>query len=317
VIGIFRRRPRKEVPKRTPEKPMGVPPEILRQVKLIELRTRGLVNSVFTGEYRSVFKGQGMEFSEVREYQAGDDVRTIDWNVTSRTGSLHVKKFVEERELTVLLAVDVSRSGDFGSAGRNVLETAAEVAAVLAFAAVRNNDRVGLLLFSDEIEVHVPPAKGGEHVLRVVREVLCHEPRGRGTDIGKMLRAATSSLKKRSIVFVISDFLDDDYEFALRVASRKHDVVAISVSDPREAELPDLGLVEVEDAETGARRLIDTSSRRVREAHGQRHARRVAERTALLRKMGVDLLEVRTDQPYDVPIMKFFQLRERKLRRHG
>lgn len=294
-----------------------IPVEVMRAIRRIEIRTRRLVNQGMGGEYHSVFKGRGMEFSEVREYQAGDDVRTIDWNVTSRTGSLHVKKFIEERELTVLLAVDVSRSGDFGSVARNKLETAAEVAAVLAFAAVRNNDRVGLLLFTDEIEVHVPPAKGGEHVLRVVREVLCHEPRGHGTDIGKALRSAMSSLKKRSIVFVISDFLDAHYERALRVASRKHDVVAVAVADPREAELPDLGLVLFEDAESGERRLVDTGSRRVREAHATRHADAVQARTVQLRRMGVDLLEVKTDAPYDVAIMKFFQRRERKLRRLG
>lgn len=294
-----------------------LPPEVMRAIRRIEIRTRRLVNQGMGGEYHSVFKGRGMEFSEVREYQAGDDVRTIDWNVTSRTGSLHVKKFVEERELTVLLAVDVSRSGDFGSVARSKLETAAEVAAVLAFSAVRNNDRVGLLLFTDEIEAHVPPARGGEHVLRVVREVLCHEPRGRGTDIGKALRSAMTSLKKRSIVFVISDFIDANYEFALRVAARRHDVVAISVSDPREVELPNLGLIEVEDAETGERRLVDTGSRRVRESHARRQAQVVNERRVLLRRMGVDLLEVATNTPYDVPIMKFFQLRERKLRRLG
>ena len=182
---------------------------------------------------------------------------------------------------------------------------------------MRNNDRVGLLLFTDEIEVHVPPAKGGEHVLRVVREVLCHEPHGHGTDISKALRSAMSSLKKRSIAFVISDFLDGNYEFALRVASRKHDVVAVAVSDPREAELPNLGLVEFQDAETGQRCLVDTGSRRVREAYATRRAEAVQARNAQLRRMGVDLLEVKTHEPYDVPIMKFFQLRGRKLRRLG
>ena len=294
-----------------------IPAEVMRAIRRIEIRTRRLVNQGMGGEYHSVFKGRGMEFSEVREYLPGDDVRTIDWNVTSRTGSLHVKKYIEERELTVLLAVDVSRSGDFGSVTRSKLETAAEVAAVLAFSAVRNNDRVGLVLFTDEVEVHVPPAKGPEHVLRVVREVLCHEPKGHGTSIRKALESITRSLKKRSIVFLVSDFIDEGWEFALKVASRKHDVVAAVVVDPRELELPDVGLVEVLDAETGRRRTVDTSSRRVRAAHARAFAERAARRDQLLRRMGVDAFEVRTDQPYDVPIMKFFRARERRARRAG
>ena len=294
-----------------------IPADVMKAIRRIEIRTRRLVNQGMGGEYHSVFKGRGMEFSEVREYQAGDDVRTIDWNVTSRTGTLHVKKFVEERELTVLLAVDVSRSGDFGSVARSKLETAAEVAAVLAFSAVRNNDRVGLMLFTDGIEVHLPPARGGEHVLRVVREVLCHEPMGRGTDITNALRNVMSSLKKRAIVFLISDFLDENYEFALRVAARKHDVVAVAVSDPREEEMPSIGLADVEDAESGRRMIIDTSDRRVREAYRRRRIEELEKRTALLRRIGVDLLEVSTGSPYDVPIMKFFQAREKRLRRLG
>ena len=294
-----------------------IPAEVMRAIRRIEIRTRRLVNQGMGGEYHSVFKGRGMEFSEVREYLPGDDVRTIDWNVTSRTGSLHVKKYVEERELTVLLAVDVSRSGDFGSTPRSKLETAAEVAAVLAFSAVRNHDRVGLVLFTDEVEVHVPPAKGPEHVLRVVREVLCHEPKGHGTSIRTALESVTRSLKKRSIVFLVSDFIDEGWEFALKVAARKHDVVAAVVVDPRESTLPDVGLVEVLDAETGRRRMVDTSSRRVRETHARAFAERAAKRDQLLRRMGVDSFEVRTDLPYDVPIMKFFRARERRARRAG
>jgi len=291
-----------------------IPKDVMRAIRRIQIRTNRLVNKGLGGEYHSVFKGRGMEFSEVREYQPGDDVRTIDWNVTSRTGALHVKKFVEERELTVFLVVDASRSGDFGTVGRDKLATAAELAAVLAFSAVRNNDRVGLLLFSDRVEALVPPAKGAEHVLRVVREVLCHEPQGRGTDIELALREVTRSLKKRAIVFLISDFLDEGYEFAMRVAARKHDLVAVSVEDPREDELPAMGLVEVEDAESGQRVLVDTGSRRVRHAWKQAAAARRQARTQLFRRIGVDSLEVRTDQPYDVPIMRFFKMRERKAR---
>jgi len=291
-----------------------IPKDVMRAIRRIQIRTSRLVNRGLGGEYHSVFKGRGMEFSEVREYQPGDDVRTIDWNVTSRTGSLHVKKFVEERELTVFLVVDASRSGDFGTTGRDKLATAAEVAAVLAFSAVRNNDRVGLLLFTDRVEVFVPPAKGAEHVLRVVREVLCHQPQGEGTDVELALREVTKSLKKRAIVFLISDFLDSGYDFAMRIAARKHDLVAVSVEDPRENELPPVGLLEVEDAETGRRLLVDAGSARVREAWAGASRRRRDERTQLFRRIGVDHLEIRTDLPYDVPIMRFFKMRERKAR---
>ncbi len=289
-----------------------IPVEVMRAIRRIEIRTSRLVNQGLGGEYHSVFKGRGMEFSEVREYQPGDDVRTIDWNVTSRTGQLHVKKFVEERELTVVLAVDVSRSGDFGSVSRNKLETAAEVAAVLAFSAVRNNDRVGLHLFTDRVEQHIPPAKGGQHVLRVVREVLCHEPEGHGTDIAGALQAITRNLRKRAIVFLISDFLDEGWEFALRVAAQAHDVVAAVVTDPREEELPEVGLLDVEDAETGERLLLDTSDARVRAAYRTRRDAVKTERAQALRRCGVDMVEIATDQPYDLPILKFFKMRERK-----
>ena len=293
---------------------MTIPAEVMRTIRRIEIRTKRLVNQGIGGEYHSVFKGRGMEFSEVREYQPGDDIRTIDWNVTSRTGTLHVKKYVEERELTLMLAVDVSRSGDFGSVGRTKLETAAEVAAVLAFSAVRNNDRVGLLLFTDRIEREVPPAKGTEHVLRVVRDVLCHEPVGRGTDVSLALQALTDSVRKRAIVFVVSDFLDEGFDFRLRVAATKHDVVAVLVGDPREDEIPAMGLVEVEDAETGERRLLDTSLESVRKEMARRRKHFRDELRSTFRRSGVDLLEIRTDKPYDAPIMKFFAARERKAR---
>jgi uncharacterized protein (DUF58 family) len=287
----------------------------MRAIRRIEIRTSRLVNQGLGGEYHSVFKGRGMEFSEVREYQPGDDVRTIDWNVTSRTGHLHVKKFVEERELTVLLLVDVSRSGDFATVSRSKLETAAEVAAVLAFSAVRNNDRVGLVLFTDRVERLIPPARGGEHVLRVVREVLCHEPAGHGTDLSVALQAVLSSLRKRAVVFVLSDFLASGHEFMLRVASRKHDVVAIRVTDRREIDLPPMGLVEVEDAETGDRRLVDLGRRDVREAWQRAAAGARAEHDALVRRIRIDALDIATHVPYDLPIMKFFRARERRRRR--
>ncbi|MEM7246127.1 MAG: DUF58 domain-containing protein [Acidobacteriota bacterium] len=291
-----------------------IPAEVRKAIRRIEIQTKRLVNQGLGGEYHSVFKGRGMEFSEVREYQEGDDVRHVDWNVTSRTGQLHVKKFVEERELTVLLLVDVSRSGDFGSGRDTKLERAAKVAAVLALSAVRNNDRVGLLLFTDRVEAQLHPAKGHQHVLRVVREVLCHEPQGTGTDIATALETACRLERKRSITCVISDFQDDGYDKALKVAARAHDVVAVCVDDRREADWPALGLVEVEDAETGERQLIDLSDSRQRRWLKKRRESFEHERREGFRRAGVDVLEIDTVEPYDRPILQFFKMRERKAR---
>src|SRR5687768_3769245 len=229
------------------EKPAGVPPEILRQVKLIELRTRGLVNSVFTGEYRSVFKGQGMEFSEVREYQPGDEVRSIDWNVTARMRRPFVKRYIEERELTVMLAVDLSGSERFGTTTRFKSELATELGAVLAMSAIRNNDRVGILLFTDRVEHVVPPRKGRRHALRIIRDLLVHEPAGHGTDIPDALEYLGKMLRSKSIVFVLSDFLGQDLERPLKLLAQRHDVIAITIEDPSERRLPDVGLARFVD----------------------------------------------------------------------
>ncbi len=292
-----------------------LPAEILRKVRRIEIRTSRLVNESLAGEYHSVFKGRGMEFSEVREYQFGDDVRSVDWNVTSRMGHLYVKKHVEERELTVILLVDVSASGQFGTQKQFKREIQAEISALLAFSAIKNNDRVGLIAFTDRIETFLRPRKGKNHVLRVLREVLYFAPKGRTTDIAMALEHLQRTITKRSVVFIISDFLAADFTRPLRVAARKHDVIALTVTDPREEELPPGGLLDLEDAETGERVLVDASDARTRLAFRRWAIERREARTALFRSVGVDTLELRTDRPYDVPLVRFFHRRARRMGR--
>jgi uncharacterized protein (DUF58 family) len=313
-------RRRAPVPEPPPPRQQGVSRELLRQVRLIELRTRGLVNSIFSGEYQSVFRGQGMEFSEVREYEPGDDVRNIDWNVTARTGEPYVKKHVEERELTVLLIVDLSGSEQFGTRGRFKAELAAEIAAVLALSAVRNNDRVGLIIFTDRIEHVVPPRKGRRHVLRLIRDLLAFRPAGRGTDIPGALDYAARLLAHRGILFLLSDFatradatpLDQArWEKTLRLVSRRHDVVGVSIADPAELELPELGMLAIEDPESGELAFVDTSGDGVRSLFGATLAKERLENRRLFRRLGVDEIEVRTDQPYVRPLLAFFRRRER------
>ena len=293
----------------------AVPPEVLRQVKLIELRTRGLVNSLFTGEYRSVFKGQGMEFSEVREYQAGDEVRSIDWNVTARMHRPFVKRYIEERELTVMLAVDLSGSERFGTTRRFKSEVATELAAVLAMSAVRNNDRVGILLFTDEVEHVVPPRKGRRHVLRLIRDLLGYEPRGSGTDIAAALNYLTKMLSHHTIIFLISDFVAPGLERPLKILAQQHDVVAVSVEDPSERILPDIGLARVTDPETGQTIDVDTSDPAVRAGYERTVQAERDERKTLLRRLAIDEIPVRTDQPIIEPLLKFFRTRETQGRR--
>ncbi len=313
----------------------GVPREILRQVKLIELRTRGWVDSLFGGEYHSVFKGQGMEFAEVREYEPGDDIRTIDWNVTARMGHPYVKKHVEERELTVLLAVDLSGSEQFGTRSRFKAELAAEIAAVLALSAVRNNDRVGLLIFTDHVEHVVPPKKGRRHVLRLIRDVLAFEPAGRGTDIATALDYAGRMLPHRSILFLLSDFQpghgqsEDVWEGSdepgpaprtsllrtLRLVSRRHDLVAIRITDEAERELPDAGLVVLLDPESGHEVVADTSRTVLRERYRGRVGAEERALRSTFRRLAIDEVEVRTGASYVRPLMGFFRTRERRLRR--
>jgi uncharacterized protein (DUF58 family) len=292
-----------------------LPAEILKKVRRIEIRTNRLVNESLAGEYHSVFKGRGMEFSEVREYQFGDDIRNIDWNVTSRMGHPYVKKHVEERELTVMLLVDFSASGEFGTRRQFKREIAAEICALLAFSAIKNSDRVGLIAFTDRIEKFLRPRKGKDHVLRVIREVLYFSPEGRATDLGQALQFMYRAVTKRAVVFVISDFLAEGYERPLRVAARKHDVIAVTITDPREEDLPPIGLVDLEDAETGERVLVDASDRRTRERFRTWAAGRRAVREALFRANAIDNLELFTDRSYDVPLVRFFHRRARRMSR--
>ena len=298
----------------------GVPREVLRQVRLIELRTRGLVDNVFGGEYQSVFRGQGIEFAEVREYQPGDDIRTIDWNVTARMGQPFVKQYVEERELTLLLVVDLSGSEQFGTRTRFKAELAAEIGAVIALSAASNNDRTGLLIFTDRVEHSVPPKKGRRHVLRLIRDVLAFRPQGRGTDLAGALDYAGRVLPHRAIVFVLSDFhigAEDEplFDRTLRVVSRRHDVVAVKISDPRELELPDAGLLRLRDPETGEVRVVDTGSREVRQRFRATAIARDAAMRRRFRRLGVDEIEVATDRPYAPPLLEFFERRARAARR--
>jgi uncharacterized protein (DUF58 family) len=290
-----------------------IPKEILQAVKAIEIRTRGLVNDVIAGEYGSVFKGRGMEFAEVREYIPGDDVRSIDWNVTARTGAPHVKKFVEEREQTVMFLVDASHSLDFGSVRRMKGEIAAELAAVLAFSAIRNNDKVGAIIFTDRIELFIPPKKGKKHVLRVIREMLYFEPEGRGTDVGAALEYLSRVVRRKAVVFLVSDFVSPDYSRPLRVANRRHDLVAITIGDPAEDDTPPIGLLHLIDAETGEQRLVDMGDPRVRESFRAARREAAGTRTRLFRKYQVDSIEVRTDRPYTDALISFFRRREREL----
>jgi uncharacterized protein (DUF58 family) len=284
--------------------------EVLRRVRELEIRTRRVVKDILAGQYSSVFKGRGIEFEEVREYEPGDDVRTIDWNVTARFGHPYVKRFVEERELTVVLALDGSASGRFGTGGAWKSERAAEAAALLAAAAIRNNDKVGLLVFTDRVEKYLAPKKGRTHVLRVIREALFFKPEGRRTKIGAALKHVSNVQRRRAVVFLVSDFLDSGYDDLLTVTSRRHDVVAVSITDPRETELPRAGLVEIEDAETGERRTVDTSSGRLRRAYSEAQERRLHERTKLLRRAGVDEIRLRADQPALTALLEFFRMRE-------
>ena len=290
-----------------------IPRELLRKIRHVEVRTRGLVDDVFGGQYHSAFKGRGIEFAEVRPYQVGDDVRTIDWNVSARTGEPHVKLFDEEREQTLLLAVDVSASEDFGSAEGAKRDLAAEVCAVLGFSALRNNDKVGLLLFTDRVERFVAPKKGRRHVLRLVRDLFAHRPASRGTDLGEALDHALRTMKRRAIVVLVSDFRADAEAYArrLKTLAQKHDVVAVRIVDPREEALPSVGLVRVVDPETGAVALLDTSSRRVREAFAARAAERAAAVEAVLRDARVDHVTVRTGEDYVEPLAAFFRRRVR------
>jgi uncharacterized protein (DUF58 family) len=286
--------------------------ELLKRVRKIEIRTKGLVNQIFSGEYHSVFKGRGMAFSEVREYQFGDDIRTIDWNVSARFNHPYVKVYEEERELTVMLLVDVSGSGDFGTVNQMKKETAAELSAVLAFSALKNNDKVGVIAFSNKIEMFIPPKKGRTHILRIVRELLDFKPANRLTNIGEGLRYLTSAIKKRSIAFLISDFLGENYEDALKIAARKHDLIGVRLFDPREVSLPNIGLIRVVDAETGDNLWVDSSDRQITHRYADWWKRKNDERLKMFRKNGVDGIDIQIDQSYIQPLINFFRAREKR-----
>ena len=288
------------------------PKEILKKIRRIELRTRRLVNSMFAGQYHSVFKGRGMNFEEVREYAPGDEIRSIDWNVTARMNAPYIKKYTEERELTVMLLVDVSASGIFGSVELSKRELAAEVASILAFSAINNNDKVGLILFTDRIELFIPPKKGRLHTLRLIREMLYFEPEGRGTDLAGALDYLNLVLSRRSVVFMISDFLAPDFTKALTVTSKRHDLVAMPVIDKGESELPNVGIITLEDAETGEQIDVNTSSKAVRRALREINVDRLADLEYLLRSRRVDIVRLSTNEDYLIPLRNFFELRERR-----
>jgi uncharacterized protein (DUF58 family) len=286
---------------------------ILKKIRYLELKTRGMVETAFAGQYRSVFKGRGMNFEEVREYQPGDEVRTIDWNVTARYGEPFVKKFTEERELTVMLLVDVSASGNFGSVHLSKRELAAEVACMFAFSAIRNNDKVGLILFSDHVELFIAPKKGRAHTLRLMRAILFFEPRGRGTQPGGALTFLNQVVHRRSVVFLLSDFQAPDFDTELSVTSRRHDLIAIPIVDPREEELPDIGRVTLEDAESGEQIEINTSDRKTRAAFLHAVSAREAARRRQLRRHRIDTIALRTNEEYVPALRAFFRNRERRL----
>lgn len=286
-----------------------IPKEIIRKIRLLDIRTKRLVNDIFSGEYHSVFKGRGMEFSEVREYTVGDDIRNIDWNVTARTGIPHVKVFEEERELTVMLMVDVSSSGEFGTATQMKRDIALEICALLAFSAIENNDLVGLIMFTDKIEKVVMPKKGRMHVLRLLRELLYFEPEDTQTDLALPLDYLNRITKRKAIVFMVSDFMGAGYEKPMTVSARKHDLVPIVITDPREEDMPNIGLVEFEDAETGQTVMVDTADNSLREAFGINVSKAQLEREKVFKRIGLDHIDIRLDKPYIDELTAFFRKR--------
>ncbi len=284
--------------------------DIIKKVRKIEIKTKGLSNQIFSGQYHSAFKGRGMAFSEVREYQFGDDIRSIDWNVTARFNHPFVKIFEEERELTVMLLIDVSGSNEFGTRMQLKEELMTEIAAVLAFSVIQNNDKIGVIFFSDKIEKFIPPKKGASHILRIIRELVDFHPQSQKTSITEGLRFLTNAIKKRCIAFVISDFLDKNFESALKIASHKHDIVALRVFDERETEIPRMGMVKVFNKEYGRSILVDTSDPAIRKNYKEWWNKHDREVTSMFRRLGVDNASIRTDQDYVKPLMNLFKMRE-------
>jgi len=291
-----------------------IPKEVIKNVRRIQITTTRLVTDVFAGQYHSIFKGRGIEFDEVREYQIGDEIRSIDWNVTARTGTPYVKKFVEERELTVMVLLDMSASSAFGSVNRLKGQLAAEISALLAFSAIKNNDRIGLIAFTDKIEKFIPPRKGVSHVLRVIREALYFRPASGGTDIAGAIEYLNRVTTRRTVTFVISDFYDKDFKKPVSIANKRHDIIAITITDPLELNMPDVGLVKLYDAETGEEFFIDTSPASFRKEYKKNAWKRFKEREDTFRSVNVDTIDVRTNIPYMRSLRAFFKLREKRMR---
>ncbi|MBN2543728.1 DUF58 domain-containing protein [bacterium] len=291
---------------------VGIPKDILRRIRKLDIMTRRWVNDVFSGEYHSVFKGRGMEFAEVREYQVGDDIRAIDWNVTARMGKPYIKIFEEERELTVMLLVDISSSGEFGTVSQMKREIALEICALLAFSAIQNNDKVGLIMFTDIVEKFVPPKKGKTHVLRLLRELLYNQPKDRETNIAEALDYMNRVLTRKGIVFLVSDFIAEDYKKPLAIASQRHDLVPIIITDPREESFPKVGFIELEDAETGERMLLDSSDYQLRKKFTKNIAENKLKREKIFKSIGLDTIDVYTDKPYIDPLVAFFKQRAKR-----
>jgi len=289
-----------------------IPQELINKIRQIEIYTSRMVDASFAGQYESVFKGRGMEFDEVREYTPGDDIRSIDWNVTARTGRPYIKHFVEEREMTVIFAVDLSASGDFGTVNKAKNELAAEFCAVLAFAAAKNNDKVGLLIFTDQIELYIPPKKGISHMLRLVRELLYFKMQKRKTNIAEGLDYLARVVRKRATIFLVSDFIETDFKRPLSLLNKRHDVIAVSVRDVAEITLPNIGLIELADAETGEIALVDTSSRQFRDRYSSTSTQRFDNLKNMLRTINVDCVGISTDKPYIQDLIRFFHIRHRR-----
>lgn len=286
--------------------------ELLKKIRKIEIKTRGLSNHIFAGEFHSAFKGRGMAFSEVREYQHGDDVRTIDWNVTARFNHPYIKVFEEERELTVMLVVDISASEEFGTAKQFKKDLLTELCAVLAFSAIQNNDKIGIVLFSDRVEKFIPPKKGRTHILRIIRELIEFKPAGKGTDISLALKYFNNTIRKKSIAFVISDFISEGFEDALKIANKKHDIVAIRLFDQRETKLPNMGLIKIKDAESGSTIWVDSSDKQIRNSYNNWWATKDKSLNVFFAQNDIDTVKIRTDESYVQPLMQLFKKRERK-----
>lgn len=292
-----------------------IPKEVISKIRRIQITTSRKVTDVFAGQYQSVFKGVGMEFDEVRAYLPGDEIRSIDWNVTARMGHPYIKKFVEERELTIMLLLDISMSCNFGTTGRSKNELAAELCSVIAFSAIQNNDKVGMLTFTDRVERFIPPRKGSRHVLRVIREAIYNNPRGVKTDINNILEHLNRATKHRAITFLISDFFAPDFKKILSITNKRHDVIAVTITDPAELKLPEAGLVKLHDAETGTPYIIDTSNPEAQKLYQTRTQKLIANRHKLFRSINVDNIVIRTDQSYVEPLIRFFRMREKRLTR--